>query len=103
MSVPTDPLPEGLYWHNYVYQNWGARRIEKKEDEHEYYAAWTFNPRLCGFDWPCKESKDASPDLWIVRGVGATDNEYSAAFPTLEEATRYISVRAMLGTWGVEK
>ncbi len=94
MNAPTDPLPEPWVWHNYSKENWGAIHANR-------FLAWTFNPRQSGINWRVEENGELSPDVWIVRSstspIGTDTHE--AVFPTRDEATHYISVRAMLGTF----
>jgi len=97
MNAPTDPLPEPLYWYEYTPTGWGAKANGKDFT----YAAWTFNPRMVNVEWAVEGYGEEQPDLWVVRSrvTSGIDGAFDAVFPTREEATRYISVRAMLGTF----
>jgi hypothetical protein len=101
---PTDPLPEPCFWYEYAPTGWGVRLV--RADGSNEYQAWTFNPSLFDVEWPVEGYEGDKPDVWVVRGRGASaiGNRYcDAVFPTRDEATHYISVRAMLNTFDMEK
>lgn len=89
--IPTDPLPDGWYWDNsYCTRIMRVARIKERG-------------RYSGEDWvPAWASKHI--DVWEVYSEGEREDGTKglvreATFPTAEEATHYISARALLGTW----
>lgn len=96
MNTPTDPLPEPWEWYNYQEEAWAAYNSARRS-----YLAWTFQPvvgrsrmRMGGYEQLDKTN-------WVVKSQYNKEEEgaYDAVFATREEATRYISARAMLGTF----
>lgn len=94
MNKPTDPLPEPWEWHNYTEEGWAAYSNGE-------YLAWTFQPVVGKSKMPMEDYEQFKSTDWIVKSQHnkSKDGAYDAVFPTREEATRYISARALLGTF----
>ena len=97
MNTPTDPLPEPWEWYNYNSDCWGIAG-HPKEDGTRAYLAWTFNPGLKGHQNGFGDVPEGT-DVWLVRSNNQIGETYEAKFATLQEATHYMAMRAMLGTW----